>query len=70
MASAAPPADRELLENTHPSGWQNPPSGGHYNLVVVGAGGDPLAGFEHRLNTLDTLGYDEAESPCTKRAVP
>jgi pyruvate/2-oxoglutarate dehydrogenase complex dihydrolipoamide dehydrogenase (E3) component len=39
MAKAAPPpADRELLENTHPSGWQNPPSRGRYNLVVVGAG--------------------------------
>jgi ABC transporter substrate binding protein (PQQ-dependent alcohol dehydrogenase system) len=38
-----------------------------HNAVI---GLAPLAGFEHRLNTLDTLGYDEAESPCTKRAVP
>src|SRR5947209_14408215 len=32
------PADRELLDNTHPPGWQNPPGEGRYNLVVVGAG--------------------------------
>jgi pyruvate/2-oxoglutarate dehydrogenase complex dihydrolipoamide dehydrogenase (E3) component len=31
-------SERELLDNTHPSRWQNPPANGRYNLVVVGAG--------------------------------
>jgi pyruvate/2-oxoglutarate dehydrogenase complex dihydrolipoamide dehydrogenase (E3) component len=35
---ALSPSERELLDNTRPSGWQNPPAGGRYNLVVVGAG--------------------------------
>src|SRR5690348_7977813 len=39
MAKAAlGPWDRELLDNARPSGWQNPPAEGRYNLVVVGAG--------------------------------
>jgi pyruvate/2-oxoglutarate dehydrogenase complex dihydrolipoamide dehydrogenase (E3) component len=39
MAKAAlAPWDRELLDNAQPAGWQNPPAGGRYNLVVVGAG--------------------------------
>lgn len=29
---------RELLENLHPSAWQNPDATGRWNLVVIGAG--------------------------------
>jgi pyruvate/2-oxoglutarate dehydrogenase complex dihydrolipoamide dehydrogenase (E3) component len=32
------PSDRELIENTHPSAWQNPRPQEKYNLVIVGAG--------------------------------
>ena len=31
-------ANRALVENVHPSAWQNPQPSGRYNLVVVGAG--------------------------------
>ena len=34
-----------------------------HNAVI---GVAPLEGFEHRLHTLDTLGFDETESRCTK----
>jgi pyruvate/2-oxoglutarate dehydrogenase complex dihydrolipoamide dehydrogenase (E3) component len=30
--------NRRLLENVHPSGWQNPAPAARYNLVVIGAG--------------------------------
>jgi pyruvate/2-oxoglutarate dehydrogenase complex dihydrolipoamide dehydrogenase (E3) component len=36
-----PPDDasnRTLIENVHPSDWQNPQPAGRYNLVVIGAG--------------------------------
>jgi pyruvate/2-oxoglutarate dehydrogenase complex dihydrolipoamide dehydrogenase (E3) component/uncharacterized membrane protein YdjX (TVP38/TMEM64 family) len=32
------PHDRQLIENCHPPGWQNPTPAGKYNLVVIGAG--------------------------------
>jgi len=31
-------ANRRLIENVHPSDWQNPQPQGRYNLVVIGAG--------------------------------
>jgi len=30
--------NRQLQQNTHPTDWVNPIPGGHYNLVVIGAG--------------------------------
>jgi pyruvate/2-oxoglutarate dehydrogenase complex dihydrolipoamide dehydrogenase (E3) component len=30
--------NRKLIENVHPSSWQNPQPAGRYNLVVIGAG--------------------------------
>ncbi|TCD16282.1 amino acid ABC transporter substrate-binding protein [Oricola cellulosilytica] len=35
-----------------------------HNAVIASA---PLEGFEHQVDTLDTLGFDEAESPCLRR---
>ena len=50
--------NRHLVDNVHPSDWQNPTSDGTYNLVAIGAAwSDPSSGVGSRDETLLELFY-------------